>query len=302
MNRIRRRRLQAYFTSAVLCMAHVFGSAHTTSYAAPAKANVVVEEESADAELSNSVYIIQKKMASKADNIEFIIDTEVPRATIAPSIDCISTSKASMKTIEPTETPKVIETEAPKVNDNIKTEEPKVEETVKPTIKPTIKPTVKPTEEPKIEVTVKPTVKPTIKPTVKPTEEAPVDEKPTVDDSTEYDFQLSNSEIELIALITIGEAEGESVEGKRMVIDVILNRMDSCGFPDTVKGVIYQKGQFECTWNGRLNRCTVTDEVRQLVREELKSRSNSEVLYFRTGHYHGFGTPVVKVGNHYFSK
>ena len=278
MNRIRRRRLQAYFTSAVLCMTHIFGSTPTTSYAAPTKASVVVEEESADAELSNSVYIIQNKMASKADDIEFIIDTEVPRATMVPSIDYISTSKPPVKTIEPTETPKVIETEAPKVNDNIKTEEPKVEETIKPTVEPT--------------------VKPTIKPTVKPTEEAPVDEKPTVDE----EFQLSNSEIELLALITMGEAEGESREGKRMVIDVILNRMDSDEFPDTVKGVIYQKGQFECTWNGRLNRCTVTDEVRQLVREELKSRSNSEVLYFRTGHYHGFGTPVVKVGNHYFSK
>ena len=112
---------------------------------------------------------------------------------------------------------------------------------------------------------------------------------------------LSDSEIDLITLVTMAEAEGESEEGKRLVIDVILNRYDSPRFPNTIEGVIYAKNAFECMWNGRIDRCYIRDDIRQLVIEELQSRTNSNIHYFRTNHYHGFGTPVVQVGNHYFS-
>lgn len=112
---------------------------------------------------------------------------------------------------------------------------------------------------------------------------------------------LTDAEIDLIALCVMGEAEGESEEGKRMVIDVILNRLDSPRFANTVHGVIYTKGAFECMWNGRVNRCYVRDDIRELVIEELLDRSYSNIHYFRTKHYHSFGKPVVQVGNHYFS-
>lgn len=123
-----------------------------------------------------------------------------------------------------------------------------------------------------------------------PIEPEPVNELP-----------LSDEDIDLIALVTMAEAEGESEEGKRLVIDVILNRLDSSRFPDTISGVIYAKNAFECMWNGRVDRCYVRDDIRQLVIEELQSRTNSNIHYFRTKHYHRFGTPVVQVGNHYFS-
>lgn len=112
---------------------------------------------------------------------------------------------------------------------------------------------------------------------------------------------LTDEEIDLIALCVMGEAEGESEEGKRMVIDVILNRLDSPRFANTIHGVIYAKGAFECMWNGRVNRCYVRDDIRELVVEELLNRSYSNIHYFRTNHYHTFGKPVVQVGNHYFS-
>lgn len=113
--------------------------------------------------------------------------------------------------------------------------------------------------------------------------------------------ELSLSDIDLIALVTMAEAEGEPEEGKRLVIDVILNRVDSGKFPNTIKGVVYQKGQFEAMWNGRVDRCEVRDDIRKIVEEEMASRVNSKVLYFRTNHYHNFGTPELSVGNHYFS-
>ena len=132
---------------------------------------------------------------------------------------------------------------------------------------------------------------------IEPTIQVPIEEEVIEPESP----GLSHEEIDLIALTTMGEAEAESEEGKRMVIDVILNRLDSSRFPDTVRGVIYARNAFECMWNGRIERCYVRDDIRQLVLEELKSRTNSNVYYFRTSHYHNFGTPVVQVGNHYFS-
>lgn len=112
---------------------------------------------------------------------------------------------------------------------------------------------------------------------------------------------ISQEDIELIALVTMAEAEGESEEGKRLVIDTILNRMDSDIWPDTAYGVIYQPNQFEAMWNGRVDRCYVRDDICQLVIEELRSRTNNEVVFFMAGDYSTYGTPLFQVGNHYFS-
>jgi N-acetylmuramoyl-L-alanine amidase len=113
---------------------------------------------------------------------------------------------------------------------------------------------------------------------------------------------LTQEEIELIALVTMAEAEGEPEEGQRLVIDTILNRVDSDlpYFPDTVHDVVYQKNAFSSMWDGRADRCYVMEELCQLVREELQNRTNREVLYFTAGEYGKYGTPVFRVANHYF--
>lgn len=113
---------------------------------------------------------------------------------------------------------------------------------------------------------------------------------------------LSEAEIDLLAIITMAEAEGESEYGKRLVIDTILNRLDSGEFPDDIHGVIYQKNQFEPTWNGRMDRCYVKDDIRQLVIEELADRTNYDVMFFRGERFSSYGTPMFQEGNHYFSK
>lgn len=112
---------------------------------------------------------------------------------------------------------------------------------------------------------------------------------------------LTQEEIELIALVTMAEAEAEPEEGQRLVIDTILNRVDDKHFPDTVYDVIYQKNQFECMWNGRIDRCNIREDLLELVREELESRTNSDVIFFRTTRYSDYGVPMFQVGNHYFS-
>lgn len=114
------------------------------------------------------------------------------------------------------------------------------------------------------------------------------------------ELQVTDEDIWLIAWITMGEAEGECEEGKRLVIDTILNRVDNNSFPDTIYDVIYQPSQFSCVWNGRLDQTAVTEKVCQLVREELIERCNYNVLYFTTGGYGKWGEHLFQVGNHYF--
>lgn len=111
----------------------------------------------------------------------------------------------------------------------------------------------------------------------------------------------SNSDIELIALVTMAEAEGEPEQGKRLVIDTILNRVESGSYPNSVSGVVYQSGQFTCMWNGRVDRCYVSDYIVGLVQEEIANRQSYDTIYFMAGGYSSYGTPLFQVGNHYFS-
>ena len=112
---------------------------------------------------------------------------------------------------------------------------------------------------------------------------------------------ISDEELELLALVTMAEAEDESELGKRLVIDTVLNRVDSSHFPNTITDVIYQKHQFTSMWNGRYKKTYVDDYVRNLVLEELKDRTNSDVIFFRMDRYSDYGTPLFKEDGHYFS-
>lgn len=111
----------------------------------------------------------------------------------------------------------------------------------------------------------------------------------------------SEEDIELLALVTMAEAEGESEEGKRLVISTILNRVDSEYFPNTISEVIYQPAQFSSMWNGRVDRCYIDDDICRIVREEIESRTNYDTIFFHAGRYSDYGTPMFQVGNHYFS-
>ncbi len=127
---------------------------------------------------------------------------------------------------------------------------------------------------------------------------AAVEVKELLDNSEEAG--LSEEDIDLIALVAMAEVEGESEYGKRLVIDTVLNRVDSEHYPDTVFEVVYQPNQFSSMWNGRANQCYAMDEICRLVREELQERRNYEVIFFTAGGYGKYGTPMFQEGNHYF--
>ena len=114
------------------------------------------------------------------------------------------------------------------------------------------------------------------------------------------EIYLSEDELELIAIITMAEAEDQPEHGQRLVIDTILNRLDSPEFPNTIHDVIYSPNQFTCVWNGRADRCYVMDSIYQLVLEECASRSDYDVMFFCEGGYAGNGPALFQVGGHYF--
>jgi N-acetylmuramoyl-L-alanine amidase len=64
---------------------------------------------------------------------------------------------------------------------------------------------------------------------------------------------LSSKDIDLLAHLIHAEARGESFEGKVAVGAVVLNRVKSPLFPDTIAAVIYQTGQFSPVADGSIN-------------------------------------------------
>ena len=78
-------------------------------------------------------------------------------------------------------------------------------------------------------------------------------EASTIDENqcdTEYQDE-EHDENYMLAKIAMAEAEGEDTEGKALVMRVVLNRVESQNFPDSIEGVIFQKNQFSPIRNGR---------------------------------------------------
>lgn len=137
-------------------------------------------------------------------------------------------------------------------------------------------------------------------------QDKPETETPEVTDdpqAEEIGYQYTEEEIKLIAQLTMAEAGNQSELGKRLVIDVVLNRVDHPDpqYPDTVREVIYQKNQFSPIGDGRFEKCYATEENIQLVKEEIERRTDHDVIFFRTTRYSDYGVPMYCVGDHYFS-
>ena len=109
-------------------------------------------------------------------------------------------------------------------------------------------------------------------------------------------------QIEYIAKCVLAEAGNQDEYGKRLVIDVILNRKENTAFPDTYEEVINQPNQFEVVKNGSINDQVPNEYIYNLISQELEKRTDSDVLYFKTIDYHDFAEPVIHHQDHYFSK
>ncbi|HOV79330.1 MAG TPA: LysM peptidoglycan-binding domain-containing protein [Bacillota bacterium] len=97
----------------------------------------------------------------------------------------------------------------------------------------------------------------------------------------------SAAEVDLLARLITAEADAEPYEGKVAVGAVVLNRIASPDFPDTIKDVIYQYGdgtyQFEPVMNGWINRPASGQSV-QAAKDALSGNdpSNGALYFFAT--------------------
>ena len=76
------------------------------------------------------------------------------------------------------------------------------------------------------------------------------------------------SDVELLARLIHGEARGEPYVGMVAVGAVVLNRVKSSRFPNTLAGVIYQAGAFDAVSDGQIN-LTPNEQSRRAARDAL---------------------------------
>lgn len=116
----------------------------------------------------------------------------------------------------------------------------------------------------------------------------------------EVEQPYSVEEIDLMARIVANESLNQGYLGQCYVADVILNRVESDKFPNTVYEVVSQKGQFS-TFHTRY-KFEPTEETYQAIQDEIAERKQTDILFFRTKKYHSGTTPVLQYEDHYFSK
>ena len=110
-----------------------------------------------------------------------------------------------------------------------------------------------------------------------------------------------SADLYLIASVVYSEANTESERGKRLVIDSILNRIDSNKFPDSLEGVITQDSQFTRISDIKSKDKEIVENILALIVEELGYRTDKNVLFFRRDSYHENTKPILREGDHYFS-
>lgn len=111
---------------------------------------------------------------------------------------------------------------------------------------------------------------------------------------------VNASDVAMLAALIQCEAGGESYEGKLAVGSVVMNRVDSSYFPDTVVGVIYQSGQFSPVASGRFAvvlSSGADSSCVQAATEVLAGTRTLNCLYFRRNNGLINGTVI---GNHVF--
>lgn len=116
------------------------------------------------------------------------------------------------------------------------------------------------------------------------------------------DVSFADGDLYLLANLIYCEAGGEPYEGKLAVGAVVINRMLSSVYPDTVVGVIYQRKQFSPVGSGRLalalNENKANADCYRAAEEAMSGMSNvGNCVYFRTPID---GLTGISIGGHIF--
>jgi N-acetylmuramoyl-L-alanine amidase len=117
----------------------------------------------------------------------------------------------------------------------------------------------------------------------------------------------SDADVALLARLIHGEARGESYVGQVAVGAVVLNRVKSSSFPNTISGVIYQKYAFTAVADGQIN-LTPNATAKKAAQDALNGwdPSYGSLYYYNpkvaTSSWIFSRPTVVTIGNHVFAK
>ncbi len=118
---------------------------------------------------------------------------------------------------------------------------------------------------------------------------------------------VSSSNLNLLSRVVYGEARGESYTGQVAVAAVVLNRVKSSSFPNTISGVVYQSGAFDCVSDGQIN-LTPNETARKAAQDAINGwdPTYGAIYYFNpataTNKWIWSRPMTVTIGKHRFCK
>jgi N-acetylmuramoyl-L-alanine amidase len=117
----------------------------------------------------------------------------------------------------------------------------------------------------------------------------------------------NSSNLNLLSRLVYSEARGEPYKGQVAVAAVVLNRVASSSFPNTISGVIYQSGAFDVVSDGQIN-LTPDSTAIKAAQDALNGWDPTSgcIYYFNpktaTSSWIWSRPQVVTIGNHIFCK
>lgn len=125
--------------------------------------------------------------------------------------------------------------------------------------------------------------------------------------SSNSSSSTNSSDLNLLSRLVYGEARGEPYNGQVAVAAVVLNRVKNSSFPNTIAGVIYQKGAFDVVSDGQIN-LTPNDTAKKAAQDALNGwdPTNGAIYYFNpstaTNKWIWSRPMTVTIGKHRFCK
>ena len=125
--------------------------------------------------------------------------------------------------------------------------------------------------------------------------------------SSSSSSNVSSSNLNLLSRVVYGEARGESYTGQVAVAAVVLNRVKSSSFPNTISGVVYQSGAFDCVPDGQIN-LTPNETAKKAAQDALNGwdPTYGAIYYFNpataTNKWIWSRPMTVTIGKHRFCK
>lgn len=139
------------------------------------------------------------------------------------------------------------------------------------------------------------------------TEESAESESPDQTTAVNVPQGFSQNDIQLMANAVYGEARGESYEGQVAVAAVIINRLSSPSFPNTISGVIFEPRAFTAVADGQIW-LTPNETARRAVLDAINGwdPSSNALYYFNpdtaTSPWIWTRPQIKKIGKHIFCK